>query len=340
MDELQKKNKTIIKVFLWVTVAIIIATVVSVCVGKYPIGVKDIFAILRGDEGVSEMSRKVFYTLRLPRTFMAILAGAGLGMAGNIYQIIFKNPLASPDIIGIAGGANLGAAAAIVLISSAGMVRIALGAFAGGFLAVLGVMMLVKMTGSRSTATYVLAGIVINAISKAVIMALKYFADPENELAAMEYWEMGTLGNTTSSKVSAILPMFIVGFAGVILLHRQIEMMALSDNECRALGMRLGLVRTIILLLSTLLVSSVICITGLISFVGLIAPHVSRMILKKNNSVTMYLSGFIGALVVLLADVLTRVLYSTELPISILTTVIGVPMLVYFMCGKGKEKTL
>lgn len=340
MEDLKiKRNKTI-RVFSGVTVAIFVAAVVSIYVGKYPISVSDILAIISGSGEVSAMSSKVFFTLRLPRTFMAILAGAGLGLAGSVYQIIFKNPLASPDIIGIAGGANLGAAIAIVTISSSGMFGIAAGSFGGGFLAVICVMMLVKVTKSRSTATFVLAGIAINAASKAVIMALKYFADPENELAAMEYWEMGTLGNTTASKVMAIFPMFVIGFVGLLLLRRQIELMALSDNECRALGMRLRPVRTIVLLLSTLLVSSVISITGLISFAGLIAPHVSRLALKRNNSVTMCLSGLVGALVVLAADILARILYSTELPISILTTVIGVPLLVYFMCGRGKERVM
>ena len=123
-------------------------------------------------------------------------------------------------------------------------------------------------------------GIVINAVSKAVIMGLKYFADPENELAAMEYWEMGTLGNTTAAKVMTVFPLFCVGVIGIILLRRQIEMLALSDNECRALRMRIGIVRTIILLL-TLLVAAIICVTGLISFVGLIAPHIAKLILKK-----------------------------------------------------------
>ena len=327
-------------VFSGIIAAIFIAAIISVCIGKYEISLGEIRQILLGDPDVSEMSRQVLFTLRVPRTVMGILAGAGLGLAGCVYQIIFKNPLASPDIIGIAGGANLGAALAIVSVSSAGMFGIALGSFTGGFLAVFCVMLLVKATGLRSTATYVLAGIVINAVSKAVIMGLKYFADPENELAAMEYWEMGTLGNTTASKVMSVLPMFLIGLAGLMLLHRQIEMMALGDNECRALGMRLGIVRTVILLLSTLLVAAVICITGLISFVGLIAPHISRLILKRNNFHTMILSGLIGAIVVLCADVFARSLYSAELPISILTTVIGVPMLVYFLCQRGRGRSV
>ena len=330
------KNRLTPILFAVITAAVITAAVVSVCVGKYTITTADIQAILKGEQ-VQEMTRKVFTTLRLPRTVMALIAGVGLGIAGSVYQIIFKNPLASPDIIGIAGGANLGAAVAIVSVSTSGMIAIAAGAFWGGLIAVVCVMLLVKATRSRSTSTYVLAGIVINAISKAVIMALKYFADPENELAAMEYWEMGTFGNTTLSKLLSIRPMLLIGLAGILLLRRQIELMSLSDNECRALGVRLRPVRAAVLALSTLMVGSIISVTGLISFAGLIAPHTARLMLRRNDSTTIIMSGLVGAFVVLTADILARVLYSAELPISILTTVIGVPILIYFLCARGKD---
>ncbi len=330
------KNRLTPILFAVITAAVITAAVVSVCVGKYTITTADIQAILKGEQ-VQEMTRRVFTTLRLPRTVMALIAGVGLGIAGSVYQIIFKNPLASPDIIGIAGGANLGAAVAIVSVSTSGMIAIAAGAFWGGLIAVVCVMLLVKATRSRSTSTYVLAGIVINAISKAAIMVLKYFADPENELAAMEYWEMGTFGNTTLSKLLSIRPMFLIGLAGILLLRRQIELMSLSDNECRALGVRLRPVRAAVLALSTLMVGSIISVTGLISFAGLIAPHTARLMLRRNDSTTIIMSGLVGAFVVLTADILARVLYSAELPISILTTVIGVPILIYFLCARGKD---
>lgn len=324
--------------FVGVAAAILIAAAVSICVGKYPIHLREIAALLTGGEVEKELTRRVFFTLRLPRTVMAILSGMALGLSGGVYQMIFKNPLASPDIIGIAGGANLGAAIAIVLLSASNVFGMAVGAFWGGLLAVLCVMLLVRATDSRSTSTYVLAGIVINAVSKAMIMALKYFADPENELAAMEYWEMGTFGNVTLSKLLAILPMFLVGLIGLLLLRRQVELLSLGDNECRTLGVRLRPIRAAVLLLSTLLVASVISITGLVSFAGLIAPHTAKLMLRRSNATTLYMSGLMGSLVVLTADILARVLYSAELPISILTTVIGVPLLVYFMCGKGGRK--
>lgn len=331
-----KNHKTLKKnylsfFFIGVTAVITIAAVISVCVGKYPITIDEILALLGGSAPVADMTQKVFFTLRLPRVIMTVVAGIGLGVSGSVYQIIFKNPLASPDIIGIAGGANLGAAVAIVLVSASGVLPIAFGAFWGGLAAVLCVMLLVNITDAMRTETYVLAGIIINAVSKALIMVLKYFADPENELAAMDYWEMGTFGNITQSKLLTVLPLFLIALTGIILLRRQIELMSLSDNECRALGVRLKPIRTMVLLLSTLLVSSVICVTGLITFVGLIAPHTARLMLGRNDRLTIYMSGLVGAVVVLIADILARTLYSAELPISILTTLIGIPILVYYM---------
>lgn len=324
-------------IFIAVALTILAATICSFCVGKYPIALSEIRTLLTGGQ-VKEMTHKVFFTLRVPRTVMALLCGAGLGIAGSVYQNIFKNPLASPDIIGISSGANMGAAIAIVSAGGA-MVSVAIGAFGGGLLAVTTVMLLVKATRSHATSTYVLAGIIISAVANAVIMLLKYYADSESQLAAIEYWTMGSLASITASKVLSILPFWIIGFAGILLLHRQVLLLSLNEEECRSLGVRLSQVRITVLLLSTLLVASIICVTGLISFAGLISPHIARMMLKRQNTKTMILSALVGAGVLLISDILARSLYSAELPLSILTTIIGVPILIWFM-AKRKEAPL
>ena len=329
----QYKKKTVLS-FALVGLVIVAGVICSICLGKYPITVEDILALITGGE-VKDMTRKVFFTLRVPRTIMAALCGAGLGLAGAVYQNIFKNPLASPDIIGISSGANLGAAIAIVTAGGA-MVSVAIGAFAGGLAAVAMVMLLVQATRSNATSTYVLAGIIISAVANAVIMLLKYFADSDSQLAAIEYWTMGSLASITASKVWSILAFWLLGFLGLMLLHRQIQLLSLNEEECRSLGVRLRQVRVTVLLLSTLLVASIICVTGLISFAGLIAPHIARMMLKRQNTRTLILSAMVGAAVMLISDILARNLYSAELPISILTTIIGVPILMWFMC-KRKE---
>ncbi len=315
--------------FAAVAVLMVIAFVISICVGQFSISLQEIGAILTGGE-VSGIAYKVFWNLRFPRTVMAMMAGIGLGMSGCIYQTIFKNSLASPDIVGVAPGANLGAAIAIVLLGGSTL-SIASGAFAGGIIVVFLVMVIVKIAPTNTTVTYVLAGIIMSHISKAFIMVLKFFADPTNELAAIEFWTMGSFANVTDTKVWAITPLFMISLIGLVLLRRQIDMMSLNEDECRMLGVQLAKVRTVILILSTLLVASIISVTGLISFIGLIAPHVARMMLKKTGFPTTVMSSLIGALVLLVSDVLARCIYSAEIPISILTTFIGVPILVYFM---------
>lgn len=330
------KNNTLRLSFIFTGIALLAAFICSFCVGKYPISLEEIVTLLTGGE-VSAMTEKVFFTLRLPRTVMALMAGVGLGTAGCVYQMIFKNPLASPDIIGVSPGANLGAAVAIVAVSGATF-SIAVGAFAGGLLAVAFVMFLVRATRANTTATYVLAGIVISAVSRALIMVLKYTADSETKLAAIEFWAMGSFAGITRSKVLSILPFFLIGLVGLLLLRRQVELLSLNEEECRMLGVRLKEIRLAILILSTLLVASIICVTGLITFVGLVAPHIARLMTKRDNSTTLYMSALVGGCVLLLSDILARSLTTAELPISILTTCIGVPVLIYFMCKRREGK--
>ena len=199
-------------------------------------------------------------------------------------------------------------------------------------------MLLVRATRANTTATYVLAGIVISAVAKSAIMLLKYYADSESNLAAIEYWTMGSFAGVTASKVLSVLPFWLIGFAGLFLLRRQVGLLSLNEEECRMLGVRLHRVRLAVLSLSTLLVASIVSITGLISFIGLIAPHISRMMIKRENTDTMVLAAMVGGAVMLIADILARSLYAGGLPISILTTIIGVPVLVYFMCKRKEGK--
>ena len=327
------KNK---RIFIVTVILVVAAFIVSICVGKYQIGPATVWKILMGGE-TSEMAVRVFYTLRLPRTLMALIAGVALGFVGSVYQTIFKNPLASPDIIGVANGANLGAAVAIILFSY-NTFLIAASAFFGGTLVMLLVIALVRSMGDANTTTYILAGIVLKAVSESMIMLLKLFADPSKELAAIEFWSMGSFGNITASKLFVVFPLFLLGFLGLILLRRQIALLGLEDEESRALGVRIGPIRIAMLGFSTLIVTSVICMTGLISFIGLIAPHIARLALKRTSFATCVLASFVGAFILLTADCLARSLYSAEIPISILTTFIGLPSLIYFMRSRKARR--
>lgn len=325
---LRKSNRTIIS-FTVAAIILVAAFVISIGVGKYPISINEIIRIIMGKE-VDPMTKNVFYTLRLSRTIMALIAGIGLSISGSVYQTVFKNPLATPDIIGVSSGANLGAAIAISFLAG-GTTTIAISAFLGGIIAVSMALFLTKISKNKSISTFVLAGIVIGSLSQGLIMMIKFFADPERQLAAIEFWSMGSFASITSDKLISILPFFIVGIIGLVLLRWQINILSLSDEESKSLGVRVGIVRVGVMICATLVVASIVSITGLITFIGLVAPHLARMILKKNDTSTMILSGLIGASLLLIADTLARSLGSSEIPISILTTFIGAPFLAYLM---------
>lgn len=301
---------------------------ISLFVGRY--------TIQWGEIGGDTMSTRVFFSLRLPRTCMALLAGVGLSVAGSVYQSLFRNPLAAPDIIGASSGASAGAAAAILWLGG-GAVATALCAFAGGFVAVLLALALSAASGKRGAITVVLSGIAVNAVAQAVLMLMKLTADPEKQLASIEFWVMGSFGDMTMDKLLGAAPWALAGLAGLFLLHRQVLLLGLDEEEARALGVRTTLMRRCILLLATLVTGAIISVTGLISFIGLIAPHLARLLTRSSRFSTTVLSGILGGALLLIADCLARSIGSSDVPVSIITSLLGAPFLFWLMCRKGEE---
>ena len=298
----------------------------SLAVGRYPID----WAQLMADG----MDRRVFLTLRLPRTCMALLAGFALGVAGSVYQAVFQNPLAAPDIIGVSSGASVGAAAAILLFGG-GVVLTALLAFAGGMAAVLVVLSLAGFARRQGVTGIVLAGIAVNALTESLLMLMKLTADPEKQLAAIEFWTMGSFADVTLQKLCGVLPLAVIGLAGLFLLHRQILLLGLSEDEARMLGVPVGMMRRVVLLLATLVTGVVVSVTGLISFIGLLAPHIARLLARSSRFSTTVLSGIVGGALLLCADILARSIGSSEIPVSIITSLLGAPFLFWLMCKRG-----
>lgn len=298
----------------------------SLAVGRYPID----WAQLMADG----MDRRVFLTLRLPRTCMALLAGFALGVAGSVYQAVFQNPLAAPDIIGVSSGASVGAAAAILLFGG-GVVLTALLAFAGGMAAVLVVLSLAGFARRQGVTGIVLAGIAVNALTESLLMLMKLTADPEKQLAAIEFWTMGSFADVTLQKLCGVLPLAVIGLAGLFLLHRQILLLGLSEDEARMLGVPVGMMRRVVLLLATLVTGVVVSVTGLISFIGLLAPHIARLLARSSRFSTTVLSGIVGGALLLWADILARSIGSSEIPVSIITSLLGAPFLFWLMCKRG-----
>ena len=316
-----------------IQVLLLLAVLVwSVITGQYPLTLK---SLLSGDT----MSIMVFKRLRLPRALMGVIGGFGLSISGYIYQLIFKNPLASPDIVGVSSGASAGAALAIVAVS-ASVPFISISAFIGAVTALIITLLTAYLVPGRNSYTIVLAGIAIHSVAQTILMFLKLAADPEKQLASIEYWIMGSLNGISRDSLAIPFLTTLAGFIIMAMLYRQVLILSTSEEEAVSLGVNVTILRFIILMLATLVVSSIICVTGLISFIGLIAPHIARLLTKRNDIFTYITSGFTGAILLTLADILARSVSSSELPVSIFTSLLGAPLLIILLIRANKKEAL
>ena len=306
-----------------------ILTITSLFVGKYPLSLD---RLISGES----LQWRVFLALRLSRTVVGVIGGFALGVSGFVYQTVFRNPLASPDIIGVSSGASAGAAAGILFLTSAASVTIS--AFAGALLAMILALGLSALDRSGKHQTIVLAGIAVHSLAQTALMLLKLTADPEQELSAIEYWIMGSLNGISAYSIGGNLLLSILCVLGLFLLHRQIVLLSAEEGEARMMGVNVMQLRLAVLIMSTLAVSSVVSLTGIISFVGLLAPHASRMLTRSNRSTTMLLSGLAGGCLLCAADLLARSVAASEVPVSIFTSLIGAPFLVILII-QGRRQT-
>lgn len=325
------RNKIILLSIIQVLLLIVVL-VWSVITGQYPLTLKSLLS-------ADTMSIMVFKRLRLPRALMGVIGGFGLSISGYIYQLIFKNPLASPDIVGVSSGASAGAALAIVAVSASVPV-ISISAFIGAVTALIITLLTAYLVPGRNSYTIVLAGIAIHSVAQTILMFLKLAADPEKQLASIEYWIMGSLNGISRDSLAIPFLTTLAGFIIMAMLYRQVLILSTSEEEAVSLGVNVTILRFIILMLATLVVSSIICVTGLISFIGLIAPHIARLLTKRNDIFTYITSGFTGAILLTLADILARSVSSSELPVSIFTSLLGAPLLIILLIRANKKEAL
>lgn len=323
-----KKTK-ILAIFLFSGAVLLSAVLLSLVSGKYQLSLGD---LLSGEE----QQIRVFLTLRLPRTLMALVSGFALGAAGMVYQTVFRNSLASPDMIGVTSGASAGAAFAILFLGGS-FAAVTGSAFVGSMLALMIALLLASLSRGNSSAL-VLAGIAVHSIAQTVLMLLKLCADPERELASIEYWIMGSLNGITMKKIPGALLIALLCFAALILLYRQILLLSVDEDEAALLGVSVGKMRLLILILATLMISAVISVTGIISFVGLLAPHCARLLTKDNRLPTFFLSAMIGSVILCSADILARTAAASELPVSVFTSLLGAPSLLFLLLKRRDDR--
>lgn len=322
-------------------VLLVVVFFIALCAGRYSIRVTEVVRILASSvfdvtQTWDDKAYGVIFTLRLPRTIGAVLVGAALSLAGAAYQGVFKNPLVSPDLLGVSSGACVGAAIAILLgMNSLGVQTLA---FAVGIGAVALTMLIPRLFRSSSMMMLVLSGVIVRGMMDSVVGIIKYIADPETQLADITYWTLGSLVKVLSSDLFAIAPVIAAGCLMVLLLSWRINILSLGEQEARALGVHVGFVRGVVILCSTLLTASAVCVCGTIGWVGLVIPHLSRITVGQDNTKSIPVSLLMGAIFMVAIDTLARVLTSLELPLSILTGIIGAPF--YFMVLAGQRMSL
>ena len=306
----------------------------ALCAGRYQVSALDSLKVLwaaltGGESGTTTMTENVVLQLRLPRILAAIVVGSCLSISGATYQGIFRNPLVSPDFLGVSSGACIGAAVAILL--ALGSQFIQLFAFLGGILAVALTVALPRLIRSDSNIMLVLSGIIVGGAMSAIMGMIKYWADPATELAAITYWQMGSLSYITYDTLASIAVPVVVCTVLLVLMGWWIDILSLGESDAQTLGANVRLVRNVAILCATLLTASSVCIAGTIGWIGLVIPHFGRMIVGSDNRRLLPASCLIGALFLLAVDTVNRTVGATELPISILTGAIGAPVYAWIL---------
>jgi iron complex transport system permease protein len=296
-------------------------------VGRYPVTLSELFSVLSG-QPVAANVETVVLQVRGPRVLAALVIGAALAAAGTAYQGMFRNPLVSPDILGVSTGAALGAVLAIFLSQNILMTQAL--AFAGG-LAAVGLVYGVgsRLRGHDPLLALVLTGVVIGTLLGSAIALLKYLADPYNQLPAITFWLLGSLASIAPKDLLVAAPLALAGLVPMLLLRWRMNLLALPDDEARALGVDTRRLRTLVVACATLMTASVVAISGIIGWVGLLIPHAARLVVGPDFGRLLPLAMLMGAAFMLAVDTLCRTIATIEVPPGVLTALIGTPFFLW-----------
>lgn len=314
-------------------------------VGKMPIPAADVLSALIslfGQQADDTAINTVVTDIRLPRVAAAFIVGAALAAAGAAYQNLFRNPLVSPDILGVSSGAALGAVAGIFLALP--ILAIQGLAFIGGLAAVGAIYVvannLSSMRGGHDPIlTLVLTGVVIGSLLGSGIALTKYLADPYNQLPAITYWLLGSFASVTKQELAVALPVVVLATLPLVALRWRINLLALPDDEARALGQNVAQLRLIVIVSATLMTAAAVAICGIVGWVGLVVPHAVRLLVGAEFSRLLPLSMLVGGTFMLAVDTLARMMAQIEVPPGILTAAIGTPAFIWLMAATYRRRT-
>lgn len=331
------------KVLIVLLSVLIIAILLSFTIGRYAVTLEQLFEILNykifgGVVTWPQSVETILFKVRIPRILLAVVIGASLAIAGVVYQGLFKNPMVSPDILGASSGAGYGAAIAILLsFNSAG---IQISSFLFGLFAVLITITISKCVGksNNNILALVLTGMVVNTLFSSFISITKYLADTDDKLPAITFWLMGGLSSVSSKDLLIILFPFLLGGIPLMLIRWKLNVLSFGEEEAQGMGIDTSKIRILTIFCSTLLTAAAVSIGGMIGWIGLIIPHIARLIVGPNYKVLLPASALIGGIFLLIVDDIARSLFSVEIPIGILTSIIGAPFFLYLLFKERRVK--
>lgn len=326
------KKKKIIIIIISLLVLLLTAFF-SICVGRYRVAPSEVLQALLGHG--SESTNLIVFKLRLPRIICSILIGSALAISGMVYQGLFQNPLVSPDILGVSSGACVGAVASIMLGLGSSLTM--LFAFSAGILSVAAAIILSVLTKKRKNIVMVFSGIIIGRFMSSIVGILIFFSDDESQLGAIIEWEMGSFAKVTSDDLIIFGPLLVICILVLLLFRWRVNLISVGEEEAKALGVNVIRERLLIICFATLATAISVCVAGTIAWIGLIIPHICRWIIKDDNRYSMPLSVSLGAIALLLSDTIARSLLPYELPLEVITGLVGAPVFAWIMVKRWRD---
>lgn len=305
------------------------AMLASLCLGRFQVAPERALAILAAaaldpSAAPAAMDERIVLLVRLPRILLAALAGAGLALTGAALQAVFRNPLVSAQVLGISPGAAFGGVLAILMgwwgLSLLGV------AFAFGLATLLVVGLVARVDGRSDVVALVLAGLVIGALAAAGVSLVQFLADPNGSLPAIVYWLMGSLASATWERLGLAAPGLILGIAGLILLRFRLNVLSLDDAVSESLGVKPERERWLVFTLVALIVGAQVAVSGVVGWIGLVIPHMTRFLVGPDNRRLLPATALAGAIFLVLVDTLARTLTAAEIPLGVLTAIMGAPV--------------
>lgn len=337
---MKKSNPRVVSSVLIAVAFVLLAFMVSLFLGRYRIEPMELVQLLKVAPAhwQDDPQASVFYYIRVPRIILAGIVGGTLAAAGSLFQGMFRNPLVSPDILGVSSGCCLGAAIGIILSSHlTSPYLIPLLAFSSGLLAMLMAYGIARLSRGEPVVMLILAGMVVGGFFTAALSLVKYLADPYEDLPAIVFWTMGGFYRANWDIIINLLVTVVPGMIVLILLSWKINILSLGDEEASALGINVRPFRLVLLCLATFMVASCVSVSGTIGWVGLIMPHIARMMVGSDHQYALPMSILMGAGFVMIMDNLARCLTTSEIPIGILTAAVGTPFFAYLLVkGRGQ----